>query len=254
MTRTGKDRQIHHLKQVSSVVWKLSACQLDRETHIYTSSSYPERSCDFDLSDQMTRLGELQWFTRLKYLPFLLHPYLGGCEVSAFTKMYNSERNELTTKKLPFFGRFHPSHNSPLHKNWTYHCLLFQLILKPLGWSLNTGQRWCQICAESPQWCEMWNSARHWRKNVWRDHSLGVPSWKNFQFFPDGWRIINVTLPPIIIVYCIMGVSPVGPLPFKYSQNLLNQGSGQFWTKLIILDCFAQFRSYNSFNGRVKHL
>ena len=182
---------------------------------------------------------------------------------SAFTKMYNSERNELTQKIYPF-KRFHPCHNSPLHKNWTYHCLLFQLILKPLGWSLNTGQRWCQICAESPQWCEMWNSARHWRKNVWQDLFLGVPSWKNFQFSRMGWRIINVTLPPIIIVHCIMGVSPIGPLPFKYSQNLLNQGyhyhisppevSGQFWTKPIFLDCFAQFRSYNSFNGMVKHL
>lgn len=110
----------------------------------------------------MTRLGELQWFTSLKYLPFGLHPDLGGCEVSAFTKMCNSDRKELTTKNLPFFKRFHPRHNSPLHKNWTYHCLLFQLLLKPLGWSLNTGQRWCQICAESPQWCEM----SHWRQCV----------------------------------------------------------------------------------------
>lgn len=181
MTRTGKDRQIHHLKQVSSVVWKLSACQLDRETHIYTSSSYPERSCDFDLSHQMTRLGELQWLPALSIYLFCYTPILVGVKYQLSPKCTTLKEMNSPQTTYPF-RRFHPCHNSPLHKNWTYHCLLFQLILKPLGWSLNTGQRWCQICAESPQWCEMWNSARHWRKNVWRDHFLGVPSWKNFQF------------------------------------------------------------------------
>ena len=112
---------------------------------------------------------------------FCYIPILVGVKYQLSPRCTTLKEMNSPHKTYPF-RRFHPCHNSPLHKNWTYHCLLFQLILKPLGWSLNTGQRWCQICAESPQWCEMWNSARHWRKNVWRDHFLGVPSWKNFQF------------------------------------------------------------------------